>query len=56
MPSTSKHSHDADCAGENSLRHHRRHQQCRGPFGFARGRLFDFADRFALRIGWLRSR
>jgi len=28
---------------------------CRGPFGFAQGRLFDSAERFALRIVLLRS-
>jgi hypothetical protein len=28
---------------------------CRGPFGFAQGRLFDSASRFARRIALLRS-
>jgi hypothetical protein len=41
--------------GENALTLRAECWKCRGPFGFAQGRLFDFAGRFASRIGLLRS-
>jgi len=41
--------------GENALRRWCRGVGVLGSFGFAQGRLFDFASRFAGRIGMLRS-